>query len=63
MGSAAAHLAYERQRARYMVTHVRLTHEDHAILKREAARQGVSMNELITTYITWGLENSEGGLK
>jgi hypothetical protein len=34
---------------------VRLDHEDAAMLKAIAKRRGISVVELIRTYIAWGL--------
>jgi hypothetical protein len=40
---------------------VRLDHDDAAALRELAKRKGVTVPELIRTYVAWGLENDYGG--
>jgi hypothetical protein len=40
---------------------VKLDHDDARALRELAKRRGVSVVELIRTYVWWGLENDYGG--
>ena len=40
---------------------IRLDHDDAAALRELAKRKGVTVPELIRTYVAWGLENDYGG--
>lgn len=48
---------YAREKARYQCTTIRYPREYYHRLKEQAASNGVSLNELLITYIEWGLEN------
>jgi hypothetical protein len=40
---------------------VRLDHDDAEALRALAKRRGVTVAELIRTFVAWGLENDYGG--
>jgi len=46
---------YRLSKSRWHYQQVRLDHEDAAMLKAIAKRRGISVVELIRTYIAWGL--------
>jgi hypothetical protein len=46
---------YQLAKQRWHWQAVRLDHEDAAMLKAIAKRRGISVVELIRTYIAWGL--------
>ncbi len=56
-GALAA--VYRRGKTIWHYQMVRLDREDLPLLQAEAKRKHTSVAELIRTFITWGLENSE----
>ena len=53
--------AYQRAKALWYRQAIRLDHDDHKALCELAERKGVTVTELIRTYVAWGLENDYGG--
>src|SRR6185503_12137225 len=52
-----SHQAYLRKRQRWHLYSLRLEKDLMAELKQRAQAEGTTVNELINTYVTWGLEN------
>jgi hypothetical protein len=54
-------LQYRRAKERWHYQLVRLDHDDAEALRALAKRKRTTVAELIRTFVTWGLEQSEYG--
>lgn len=50
---------YHRAKGQWKFYTMRLSHEDYADLQRLAKQKRTSVNELVRTFITWGMESGE----
>jgi predicted DNA-binding ribbon-helix-helix protein len=51
--------AYRQAKTRWHYQIVRLDHDDAQTLRAIAKRDGITVAELIRTFVTWGLEECE----